>query len=347
MARTKRLVMVAVIAALVVLAGCSGGTGGDAPPANRGGGGSGAGGSGGGDSSGAGGGTGGGGGNADAAAGGASYYVDGERVVVRESEMTVRVGEFDPAFTEVRAVVEGYGGYVQDYSIDVERGWHTATMRLKVPAGSFLDARAELAGLGTVEAESVDAKDFSDEYNNREEHLAELRSEKAELQRILSNTDDGDKARRLRDELSGLRAEIERLEEQQSALDRRSTLSTIQLTIHEPVTDKPPQNYRTAYGFDDAFLEAFYGGLVILKTTVVMLGYLASVGIAVLMFAVLAVIAYRAGRLFLRLSGLSLPGGGGGSGGTGGAGGGDGPGRLGGQGDPSSPNAPEGATDAD
>lgn len=291
-----RLLATALLVVLVVLAGCGGQSGSEAPTGGTGGGGGGAGSS----EAGAGG-----GGSGDATG---SYYQNGTRVVVRSADMRLQVSDHDPAFAEARRIARRQGGFVADYEHEIDRGWDRTTMVVRVPAGNFTPTRDALADLGTLEREQVDTKDLTVRVADTEERLEDLRTEERNLERLLNQTNDAGEARRVREDLRQVRDRIRSLSSELRSVRTREALSTIRLTIHEPPSEKPPKNYETAFGFDDAFLEAFYGGLGAVKFVIVAFGYLIPAGVALLAVFSFAFAVYRVGRLVYARLDAVLPG---------------------------------------
>lgn len=268
---TRRIVPVLLLAALLPLAGCS---------ASLPGGGSNA-------------GTGGGAPQGGQAAEGGSHYVGQQRVVVREADMRIEVQEFDPAFDRTREIARAHGGFVADWTHDVERGWHSGTLVVRVPAENFSAVRDDLAELGELENENVRAKDFTDTYEDLGERLADLRTDEAALERLLNRTNSTEEARRVRSDLSDVREQIRELEQRRTDIERREALSTIRVSLHEPPGKRPPKNYQSAFGFGDAFLDALYGGLTVVKYVIVLFGYAVPVGVAGLLLGGFGFVTYR------------------------------------------------------
>jgi hypothetical protein len=239
--------------------------------------------------------------------GGGSYYVDGERVVVHEADMRIEVREFDPAFDGARAIAREHGGFVADWTVNVERGWHSAELVVRVPAENFSAARDDLAALGELENENVRAKGFTDTYRDLGARLADLRRDERELERLLNETDDAEEARRIRSDLSEVRGQIRELENRRADIERREALSTIRVSLHEPPGKRPPKNYQSAFGFDDAFLDAFYGGLTVVKYVIVLFGYAIPVTVAGLLLAGFGFVSYRLWELLRANLGTLLP----------------------------------------
>ena len=269
---TRRLLAAGLVAWLVVVAGCAGNLGQSVSTSGR-------------DAPG-------GAGGADGGALG-SYYVDGERVVIREASMRVEVESFDPAFVEARRIARRHGGFVADWDHDVERGWHGGDLTIRVPAANFSAARDDVAALGALENEVVRARDFTGEYETTAERLADLRRQRDELEALLARANDTDDARAIHDDLVAVREEIRRVEGQRASIERREALSTIHLSLHEPPGKRPPKNYRSAFGFDDAFLDAFYGGLTAVKYVIVLFGYVIPIGFAAVLLGGFGVVWVR------------------------------------------------------
>lgn len=215
-----------------------------------------------------------------------SYYdADGDRVVVRESNMELRVDNFSRAFRSTRQIAARYDGYVGDRSQNSQGDWDEGRLTVRVPPENFSSARDELAALGHVEDESVTVRDFTSEYDDRAARIQNLQQEEQTLERLLNRTNDTQDAEQIRRDLQDVRNELRSLRNDQQSLERRESLSTIRLSLHEPVGERPPENYRSSFGFDDAFMEAFYGGLTAVKYVVVFFGYAIPIGLSFLPLA--------------------------------------------------------------
>lgn len=212
-----------------------------------------------------------------------SYYTDdGDRIVVRESNIDLRVNNFSHAFQRLRTIVDRNDGYLGDRSQSSQGDWDRGSITLRVPPERFASTRDAVASLGRVEDENVRVLDFTSQYNDREGRLQQLEMEEAELERLLNQTDDVDEAAQVRDDLREVRNDIRSLESEQQSLRERETMSTIRVDMQEPDSEKPPKNYESAFGFTDAFLEAFYGGMTAMKYVIVFFGYAIPIGLALI-----------------------------------------------------------------
>jgi hypothetical protein len=266
---SRQTLLVVLLATLAVLAGCAGGLSGDrAAPASS---------DGGAEYSGQ--------QSAQATGGGGvgSYYTDdGDRVVVRESEMALQVQNFSKSFHRLRTIAAENGGYVGDRSQRSEGEWDAGDITIRVPPAQFASARDAISKLGQVEDERVRVLDFTTAVETRADRIQDLRQEEQALQNLLNRTTDIDDANRVRSELREVRDERRELERQQASVAQRERLSTIEVSMREPDARKPPKNYDSAFGFTDAFLEAFYGGLQAVKLVIVFFGYAIPLGISLL-----------------------------------------------------------------
>jgi len=264
---SKRVVLVVLIALLVALAGCNAASPGGDSAAD-----------GGGAGESARGGAGGGGGGV-----GSYYDSSGERVIVREADMSVEVDNFSRAFQRLRTIADRHGGFVGDRSQSSEGDWDQGSITVRVPARNFSAARDAIARLGRVENEDVRAMDFTNEYENRQDRIRQLERDRRELRQLLNQSQNASAATRLRDELEQVRNQLRELRSQQESLRQRQALSTIRVDMHEPESQKPPRNYESAFGFVDAFRDAFYGGSTAVKLVIVFFGYALPIGIALLL----------------------------------------------------------------
>ncbi|WP_225335754.1 DUF4349 domain-containing protein [Halomicrobium urmianum] len=266
--RRIRLLGTVALIALVALAGCSGASNDvGAPPGGD---------AGGADGARPGGGSGGG------AALGSFYAEDGQRVLIREADLRLRVDNFTRTFRRARAVALSHGGYVGERSMNARGDWQAGSLTVRVPAENFSAARDDLTALGHVENEDVSVRDFTQQHRDRESRIEQLEREERELQRLLNETSNVSEARQIRGDLAEIREQIRSLRSDQQSLERREALSTISLDMREPVSERPPENYRSAFGFEDAFLKAFYGGLTAAKYVIVFFGYAIPIGLALL-----------------------------------------------------------------
>jgi hypothetical protein len=159
------------------------------------------------------------------------------RLIIRTGQASIEVDSLEPAMSELRRVVQRVGGFVADASVQSGRNQlRQATLELKVPSTRFDELTEGLQPIGRLEFVNVGAEDVSEEFvdltarvaNGRrlEERLVELlRTRTGKLQDVLS----------VERELARVREEIERMEGRLRYLKTSSQLSTLSVSLHEPV----------------------------------------------------------------------------------------------------------------
>jgi hypothetical protein len=159
------------------------------------------------------------------------------RLIVRTGQASIEVDSLEPAMAELRRIVQRTGGFVADASLQSGRNQlRQATLELKVPSLRFDELTEGLQPLGRLEFVNVGAEDVSEEFvdltaraaNGRrlEDRLVELlRTRTGKLQDVLS----------VERELARVREEIERMEGRLRYLKASAQLSTLSVSLHEPV----------------------------------------------------------------------------------------------------------------
>jgi Domain of unknown function (DUF4349) len=159
------------------------------------------------------------------------------RLIVRTGQASIEVDSLEPAMAELRRIVQRAGGFVADASVQSGRNQlRQATLELKVPSTRFDELTEGLLPIGRLEFVNVGAEDVSEEFvdltarvtNGRrlEERLVELlRTRTGKLQDVLS----------VERELARVREEIERMEGRLRYLKTSAQLSTLSVSLHEPV----------------------------------------------------------------------------------------------------------------
>jgi Domain of unknown function (DUF4349) len=168
-------------------------------------------------------------------------------MVIRNGQASIEVDKLDPAIVKVRQLAAQLGGYIGNSSVV---GGHdqvkSATLELKIPAQRFDQAVNGLGNIGKVESVNATAEDVGEEFvditarvNNahrlEDRLIALLATRTGKLQDVLS----------VERELARVREEIERYEGRLRYLKTRVAVSTLSITIHEPVPilgQSPGQN---------------------------------------------------------------------------------------------------------
>jgi hypothetical protein len=159
------------------------------------------------------------------------------RLIVRTGQASIEVDSLEPAMAELRQIARKAGGFVADASVQSGRNQlRQATLQLKVPSIRFDELTEGLQPIGRLEYVNVGAEDVSEEFvdltaraangHRLEQRLVELlRTRTGKLQDVLS----------VERELARVREEIERMEGRMRFLKSSAQLSTLSVSLHEPV----------------------------------------------------------------------------------------------------------------
>jgi hypothetical protein len=149
----------------------------------------------------------------------------------------------------------------------------TAVLEVKVPAARFDDLIAGLRPLGRLESVNVSAQDVGEEYVDVTARIANARRLEERLIDLLAN-----RTGKLQDvlnverELARVREEIERYDGRLRYLRSRTSLSTLSVSLHEPlpITGNPSAGDVVA----EAFRRAWRNLLALVAGTIASLGVL-------------------------------------------------------------------------
>ncbi len=158
-------------------------------------------------------------------------------MLVRHGEASIEVHHVDEAMTKTRQVARDAGGFVGNTSL--RNGKHenpSASLEIRVPTAKFDAMLAALGALGKVETVSATVEDVGEEYVDLGARATNARRVEARFVEMLS-TRTGKLADVLtvEQELARVRQEIERLDARSRFLERRAALSSLTVTLHEPV----------------------------------------------------------------------------------------------------------------
>lgn len=158
-------------------------------------------------------------------------------MIVRSGNASVEVDSLKSAVSLLRRLTDRVGGFIGNTAVQTGRDQTPqATLQLRVPAARFDELASGLASLGKVEFVNVSAEDVGEEFVDLTARAANARRLEARLLDIL-----GTRTGRLRDvlelerELARVREEIERMEGRLRFLRSRATVSTLSVTLHEPL----------------------------------------------------------------------------------------------------------------
>ena len=158
-------------------------------------------------------------------------------MVIRSGTASIRIDSLEPALASVRGLAGRVGGYVANTMVQAgTTQYRQAMLEVKVPAARFDDLVDGLGPLGKVESVNVTAEDVGEEFVDVSARVTNSRRLESRLIDLL-----GTRTGRLQDvlaverELARVREEIERYEGRLRYLRSRAAMSTLTITVHEPL----------------------------------------------------------------------------------------------------------------
>jgi hypothetical protein len=204
-------------------------------------------------------------------------------MLVRHGQASIEVKAVDDALTRMRQTAAQFGGFVANTALRTgEDEQRSATLQLRVPSAQFDGAVAALSQLGKVESVSVSAEDVAEEYVDLGARLANARRVEARLAELLATrTGKLSDVLTVEQELARVRQEAERYEARMRWLERRATLSSLDVSIHEklPLIDSPSGRGPIL----EAFAEAWERMVSFVAWLIAMLGILVPLGVLLLL----------------------------------------------------------------
>ncbi len=189
-----------------------------------------------------------------------------ERTVIYNAQVSLETGEVQGVLLKIRALAEGYGGYVSSSS----RTKDTAQITIRVPKDKFRMAIQEIEGYGKVLDERTTSEDVTERYIDLKARLGNLQKQEKRLHEILAMAKTVDEIIRVEKELERVRGAIESLQGQINYLERSVAMSVITVRLTEPPPPFTPPGMNWKETFETALkgLFAVIRGLIIIVVSV-------------------------------------------------------------------------------
>jgi hypothetical protein len=165
----------------------------------------------------------------DQSTGAAAQGAD-DRKMVRTISLEMVVQHPGLAAEQIRALAERLGGFLVSSEVSGGQDATSGSLTVRVPAGRYEDARAEIRKLGLrVESEKVEAQDVTRQYVDEDANLRNLRAEEAQYLSILKQAHTVKDTMEVTGKLSEVRGQIE---QQQAEFDTLSKqIETVAITV--------------------------------------------------------------------------------------------------------------------
>jgi hypothetical protein len=213
-------------------------------------------------------------------------------MVIRTATASVEVDSLEPAIAQVKELASRLGGYVANSGIEAgKKRLRQAALEVKIPAGRFDDVVAGLTPIGRLETINVSAQDVGEEYVDVGARMENSRRLERRLIDLLAT-----RTGKLKDvldveqALARVREEIERYEGRMRYLRAHTAMSTLSITVHEPL---PVVGSAGTSVMGEAFRQSWRNFVVLVSLVVQSLGI-------VIPLAALGVLTWVARRRVIR-----------------------------------------------
>lgn len=185
-----------------------------------------------------------------------SYGEDG-RLVIKTARLTLRDDEPRTALGKLTSLADASGGFVVASSVGGTDDRREASLKARVPAGSFDATLVAFRQQGKLITENVEGQDVSDKYVDLDAQLRNQKALESRLLEILDGSGSVDDAMEVEEKIAKVRTDTDRLEGRIRHLRNRSALSTIEVTILETVAEPVPKEEPALFDpVSDAFVES-------------------------------------------------------------------------------------------
>jgi hypothetical protein len=205
------------------------------------------------------------------------------REVIRTGDLRLEVDAVGDAVADVRRIAGAAGGFVSNEEALSDA--RTASVTVRVPSGDFDSVRGDIAALGEVVEQTVQAEDVTAEMVDVETRIESLRRSVARLQEMLGGSGDVAQLSAVEGELARREVELEAMLGQQRLLEDQVALGT--LTVHLAEDAAAPTPDDDAAGFRDGLRQGWVTLVDVARVLVAVLGFLLPWLVPTLVIAVL------------------------------------------------------------
>ena len=170
-----------------------------------------------------------------------------ERMIVRNGRIELTVAEVPRTVEAVNALAGRLGGVLLTSEMRERDGEPYATLSMRVPSTRYDEAMDELRRLAVkVDAENSNAQDVTEEFADLGLQVRNLEATETQYLELLKRAQSVEDVLRVQQRLGEVRTQIERLRGRMNALQRRSDLSQIDVTLRANTVGFRPLRYARA-----------------------------------------------------------------------------------------------------
>jgi len=160
-------------------------------------------------------------------------------LVVHTATIDMRVGKgrLDPVLRTVATLAGVDGGYVDASSVSggtAQRSPVAGTVKFRVLDSDFADAITQVAGLGTVEDQTIQGRDVTAQVSENSASITVLQDEVTLLENKLTQATDIGTFLQIQGQLFPVEQQLEQLQSAQSVVENSAALATLTVNLTAP-----------------------------------------------------------------------------------------------------------------
>jgi len=202
---------------------------------------------------------------------------DVTNMVIRTATASIEVDSLQPAVAQLKQLAARMGGYVANSNMETGKSQlRQAEIEVKIPANRFDEALSGLSPIGKLESVDIEAQDVGEEFvdvNARMDNARRLERRLIDL--LATRTGKLKDVLDVEQALARVREEIERYEGRIRYLQAHAAVSTLTVTVHEPV---PVVGTAGKSVMGEAFAQSWRNFVVLLSLAVQSLGVVLPLG---------------------------------------------------------------------
>jgi hypothetical protein len=215
----------------------------------------------------------------ETAAGRATTSIDADTSVVKSASVEVDVVQ-DELNSAAQAVIDlatasKVGGFLVSSVVDVDEGYGSGRVVVKVPAPRFEHVVGELNTVGEITRQELEGQDLAGEFLKTQSSVRVARSRTAALLKRLQRTDDPAVKFELREDLVASKERLQALQQNESYIEAQTAYSTIQVSL----TGKEPPPAPAKPAFERALATAKTISVAIASGAVLAAGVIVPIGL--------------------------------------------------------------------
>jgi hypothetical protein len=215
--------------------------------------------------------------------------VEVNRKIIRNAEVTVETDTPEDGLRRIAAIAESKGGFivtteVRQQGAGASNNSKIVTVVARIPAAQFETTVEEIRKIGSrVLQEKQTGQDVTEEFIDLEARIRTKKALETQFLEIMKQARTVSDALEVQRQIAAVRTEIEQLEGRRRFLENQSSLSTITVTLQQPVSMVPT----SPGGFYSNVKEAISDGVDVAVTIVLIFIRVALALLPVLLLIVL------------------------------------------------------------